>query len=200
MPGPEPEPGSPKPTNPLVIPKSVEMNPKKLKNVRKNLISLVPDYNIMANLDTTTCNIEDGFKGDLIVRTTESKIKSVELQLVRVESCYFKNEGTIKEATEIQNLQVGDGNLCKGLSNSFFFISKFYFFLKKTFFQEMKVPLFMVFPRLFSCPTVIGENFKIEFDMNVIVLFVGGHQVTENIHIHLYRPKDGKKKNSLYLL
>lgn len=81
-------------------------------------------------------------------------IKSIELQLVRVErtgallgSCQVPavpahalppalravidgKEST--DATEIQNLQVGDGDVARGLG----------------------IPLYMIFPRLFACPSV----------------------------------------------
>ena len=42
-------------------------------------------------------------------------------------------------ATEIQNIQVADGDVCRG----------------------MEIPLYMVFPRLFTCPTLFTDNFKI---------------------------------------
>ena len=41
--------------------------------------------------------------------------------------------------TEIQNIQVAEGDLMRALA----------------------VPLYMVFPRLFSCPTLHTPNFKI---------------------------------------
>jgi len=42
-------------------------------------------------------------------------------------------------ASEIQTIQIGDGNVIKGLP----------------------IPIFMIFPRLFSCPTLLTTNFKI---------------------------------------
>ena len=40
------------------------------------------------------------------IESCEEKIKSVEIQLVRVETCGCA-EGYSKEATEIQNIQIG---------------------------------------------------------------------------------------------
>lgn len=43
-------------------------------------------------------------------------------------------------ATEIQNIQVADGNVC----------------------PMINIPIYMIFPRLFSCPTLLTENnFKV---------------------------------------
>jgi len=44
-------------------------------------------------------------------------------------------DGTAREATEIQNLQVGDGDVVRGLA----------------------IPLYMIFPRIFTCPTSISD-------------------------------------------
>lgn len=74
-------------------------------------------------------------------------------------------EGSAREATEIQNLQVGDGDVCRGLA----------------------IPLYMIFPRIFTCPTSISDGFKVEFEVNVIVVFEDAYMVTENFPITLYR-------------
>ena len=51
----------------------------------------------------------------------------------------------------------------------------------------MVVPMYMVFPRLFSCPTVISTMFKIEFEVNLVVVFGDGYMVTENFPITIIR-------------
>lgn len=48
-------------------------------------------------------------------------------------------EGYARDATEIQNIQIADGDVCRGLP----------------------VPIYMVFPRLFTCPTLETTNFKV---------------------------------------
>lgn len=116
----------------------------------------------------------------LIVRRSESPIKSIELQLVRVETCgclegYAKDRefGTARRlffvlchlyfwlarpdlewrtlhssfqcsdlpltATEIQNIQIADGDVTR----------------------DIAIPMHMIFPRLFTCPTLITDNFKV---------------------------------------
>ena len=42
-------------------------------------------------------------------------------------------------ATEIQNIQIAEGDVCRG----------------------MTVPIYMIFPRLFTCPTLATPNFKV---------------------------------------
>lgn len=48
-------------------------------------------------------------------------------------------EGYARDATEIQNIQIADGDVCRGLP----------------------IPIYMVFPRLFTCPTLETTNFKV---------------------------------------
>lgn len=74
----------------------------------------------------------------LIVEHTEIPVKSIELQLVRVETCGCA-EGYSRDATEIQNIQIGEGNVACGVA----------------------IPIYMVFPRLFTCPTLVTSNFKV---------------------------------------
>ncbi len=71
-------------------------------------------------------------------------------------------------ATEIQNIQIADGDVVRG----------------------MNIPIFMVFPRLFTCPTLATRTFKIEFEINLVVLLQDGHLITENFPIRLVRCDD----------
>ena len=48
-------------------------------------------------------------------------------------------EGYARDATEIQNIQIAEGDVCHGLP----------------------IPIYMVFPRLFTCPTLETTNFKV---------------------------------------
>jgi len=104
------------------------------------------------------------FTGEIIVEDSKAIIKSIELQLVRVETCGCA-DGFAKEATEIQNIQIADGDVVRNLS----------------------IPLYMIFPRLFTCPTVAAKTFKVEFEVNLVVLLADGHLITENFPIRLIR-------------
>jgi hypothetical protein len=68
-------------------------------------------------------------------------------------------------ATEIQNIQIADGDVCRNLV----------------------IPIYMVFPRLFTCPSVAAKTFAVEFEVNLVVVFQDSHLITENFPIKLYR-------------
>lgn len=122
---------------PVPKPLTFTMTPQKLKNVRKTMINLVPDYLIEGRLDSFESDIGRPLTGEVIVKSSETDIKSVELQLVRVESCVVA-DGAIKEATEIQNLHLGEGNVCRNFA----------------------IPIYMSMPRRFTCPTLITKIFR----------------------------------------
>lgn len=107
--------------------------------------------------------------GEVIIEKSDAAIRSLELQLVRVETVEMDG-ATTKEATEVQNIQIGEGNICR----------------------NVVVPMYMVFPRLFSCPSVnyISTEkltFKIEFEVNLVLVFGDGYMITENFPLTLYR-------------
>ena len=55
--------------------------------------------------------------------------------------------------------------------------------------RRLVVPIYMIFPRLFSCPTMRTDGFTIEFEVNLIVVFADGYMVTENFPLTLYRSR-----------
>ena len=67
--------------------------------------------------------------------------------------------------SEIQNIEIGAGDVCHGLS----------------------IPIYMVFPRLFSCPTLETTNFKVEFELNIVVVFADDRLIMETFPIKLTR-------------
>jgi hypothetical protein len=125
----------------------------------------LPRFRISGALHRTLCAVSEPLTGELIVEESDVPIASIELQLVRLESVAFA-EGVAQEATEVQNLQVGDGDVCR----------------------QLVLPLYAVFPRLFTCPTMLSERFKVEFELNIIVLFKDGTLILEQFPLTLYRP------------
>ena len=79
--------------------------------------------------------------------------------------CTVVDGKTTQDATEIQNLQVGDGDVARGLA----------------------IPLYMIFPRLFACPSVRTGPLSVGFEVNVHVQFDSDYLVLENFPITLYR-------------
>nr|CAD7568981.1 unnamed protein product [Timema californicum] len=125
-------------TSDKASPRPVEFSitPESLQNNRDR--GHIPHFRVKGHLDSTVCCLTKPFSGELIVDHCEIPIKSVELQLVRVETCGCA-EGYAKDATEIQNIQIGEGNVPCG----------------------MAIPIYMIFPRLFTCPTLFTSNFKV---------------------------------------
>ncbi|CAK1542783.1 unnamed protein product [Leptosia nina] len=124
----------------------------------------MPNFQLYAEIDSTVCALDKPITGKIRVDDCSVPIKSIELQLVRVETC-GSSEGYARDATEIQNIQVGEGDVCR----------------------SRDVPLYMVLPRLFTCPTTTTTNFKIEFELNIAVIFEDDYLVTENFPILLLR-------------
>jgi hypothetical protein len=77
---PAPLPPKPQPAPFLIVPDSLE-------NVRKSALHHVPTFKISGQIDSTVCNIAAPFTGEVIVEECSATIKSMELQLVRVETC-----------------------------------------------------------------------------------------------------------------
>lgn len=140
-------------------PVKFSITPDSLENVKKSSVKSIPKFKIAGSLDSALCNINKPFLGtykvflliihfcrvgELVVEEADAVIKSIEVQLVRVETCGCA-DGYAKEATEIQNIQIADGDVCRNLP----------------------IPIFMVFPRLFTCPTLATRTFKIEFECNL---------------------------------
>lgn len=146
-----------------IKPVEFTISPQSLENVKERRSS-VPDFLIKGKIDTVNCCITRPFMGELTVVRSSATIRSIELQLVRVETCGCA-EGYARDPTEIQNIQIGDGDVCRGVA----------------------LPIYMVFPRLFTCPTLSMANFKVEFEVNIVVIFADDHLVTENFPIKLTR-------------
>ena len=141
-----------------------KVSPDSLQNVKESSKKKIPEFLFEGKLHHTNCHVNLPLEGELLIKKCAVDIKSIELQLVRVESCTYM-EGEAREATEIQNIQISDGNIVRGLS----------------------IPIFMIFPRLFTCATTIAKQFKIEFEVNLIILFADNHMVTENFPLKLFR-------------
>ncbi|XP_077980303.1 vacuolar protein sorting-associated protein 26C-like [Glandiceps talaboti] len=137
------------------------ITPDSLQNVRERNL---PKFLVRGKMDSVNCCVTKPLTGEIIVEHCAAPIKSIELQLVRVETCGCA-EGYAKDATEIQNIQIADGDVCRGIT----------------------IPVFMIFPRLFTCPTLATSNFKVEFEVNVVIVLQDDHLITENFPIKLYR-------------
>lgn len=119
------------------------------------------DWEIQGSVLNTRCHLDEPLKGHVVVEKSNRQIKSVELQLVRVEIV----SGQTKKSSEVQNIQVATGDVSRALS----------------------IPLHMVFPRYFSCPSTVTNAFQLDFEVNVTVVFVGNEVVAANVPLVLCR-------------
>jgi hypothetical protein len=145
------------------VPVHFSISPETLQKSSKERIS-IPRFLITGTLDSTTCCVSKPFNGYITIHHSEIPIKTIEIQLVRVETCGCA-EGYSKDATEIQNLQIADGNCC----------------------PKIQIPIYMTFPRLFTCPTLATRNFKINFELNICIVFKDDYLITENFPLTLFR-------------
>ncbi|CAG5131257.1 unnamed protein product [Candidula unifasciata] len=138
------------------------ITPETLTNVKEK--QNVPKFKVKGHLDSSCLQITKPLTGELTVELCEAAIKSIEIQLVRVETCGCA-EGYAKDATEIQNIQIADGDVARNVA----------------------IPIYMVFPRLFTCPSLSTNNFKVDFEINIVIVFADDHLVTENFPLKLAR-------------
>eukprot|EP01127_Copromyxa_protea_P006207 TRINITY_DN16018_c0_g1_i1.p1 TRINITY_DN16018_c0_g1~~TRINITY_DN16018_c0_g1_i1.p1 ORF type:complete len:295 (-),score=47.83 TRINITY_DN16018_c0_g1_i1:43-927(-) len=149
-------------TQPKVQKEEFYINPDSVEGSRK--VSL-PEFSIRGQIDNLNVKIDKALTGSLILEKCEEPIKCIEIQLVRVETCGC-SDGFAKEATEIQNIQLVDGDIPRGI----------------------EVPIHMIFPRLFTCPTVTtARTFKIEFQVNIVLMFPDGRLVSKKYPITIIR-------------
>ena len=148
--------------NPIVF----SIIPEKLENVKSSELSSIPKFKISGQVFRSNCYINLPFDGEITIELSESQIKSIELQFVRIETLTLEGSSRcLREATEVQNIQIADGNVCR----------------------ELSIPMHMIFPKRFCCATVLSSAFKIEFEINLMVIFNDGYMVTENFPVVLYR-------------
>eukprot|EP00126_Sphaerothecum_destruens_P002674 Sdes_comp16104_c0_seq1m5321 len=127
-------------------------------------LDLIPKFCIEGRISTSVCDLRHPFTGSFEIKHSSKPIKSVEVQLIRIETCSFI-EGNTREASEIQNLQIAEGDVAR----------------------NVEIPIFMMFPRLFTCTTILEKIFKIEFEINFLVLFSDNLVVSENFPLRLMR-------------
>ncbi len=108
--------------------------------------------------------MSDELSGYFVIEECESQIKSVDLQLVRMENMENKY-GKFSEATEIQLIQIGEGDLNR----------------------KVEIPLFMIFPKYFSCPNFNFKEYGVNFEVNFIMILVDGFKITQNFPFYLIR-------------
>lgn len=125
----------------------------------------IPNFDVECMIENTNCDMNSSFNGYIIVKDSEIPIKSLELQFIRNETIQLPNGEPFNENSEIQNLQIGDGEVN----------------------YNTEIPLFMIFPRFFSCASLDSKLVKLSFEINVILVLNNGYVITENFPINTWR-------------
>ncbi len=147
-----------------IIPYEFIMCPQNLEKIKVNQSS-VPKFKLLCKIDNINCDLNNPFDGSVNVQESEITIKSLELQFVRNETVYLPNGDILTEVSEIQNLQIGDGDVN----------------------HDVEIPLFMIFPRFFACASLETKIAKLSFEINLIVVLINGLVITENFPLNTWR-------------
>jgi hypothetical protein len=121
-----------------VVPYDFSISPTSLEKIKISH-SKIPKFLISCKVENTNCDINNYFFGYVNIKECDIAIKSIECQLVRNEIVYLSNGDSVTEVSEIQNLQIGDGDVLRGVD----------------------IPLYMIFPRFFSCANLSTKIAKV---------------------------------------
>ena len=99
----------------IPTPRSFSVSPITLEHINKDVLLTIPDFKITGTLHKSNCLINEPFTGEFNVEVSVAAIRSVELQLVRVESVRSTDgrNTLIEEASEIMRIQIAEGNICR---------------------------------------------------------------------------------------
>ncbi|EOY21310.1 Vacuolar protein sorting-associated protein 26 isoform 1 [Theobroma cacao] len=104
-------------------------------------------FRIIGRISTQRSMLEP-LSGELTVEASAIPICSIDIHLLRVESILL-GEKIVTETSLIQTTQVADGDVCR----------------------NMTLPIYVVLPRLLTCPTVLAGPFSIEFKVAIVISF-----------------------------
>ncbi|KAG4108993.1 hypothetical protein AAZX31_09G158900 [Glycine max] len=96
----------------------------------------------------TQCSLSGPISGELTVETSAVPIHSIDLQLFRVESILL-GEKIVTETSLVQTTQIADGDVCR----------------------NMTLPIYVIVPRLLTCPTTLAGPFSVEFKVAIVISF-----------------------------
>mmetsp|Transcript_13410 Transcript_13410/g.22635 ORF Transcript_13410/g.22635 Transcript_13410/m.22635 type:complete len:318 (-) Transcript_13410:390-1343(-) len=139
----------------LPTPLRFTMN-KHCKAIVSNALDTLGDFEMEVTLDSTCCALTLPITGTVKLVKSQHKIASIDLQLVRKEAVVVGGD-TASEISEVQSVQLADGDICRG----------------------MEIPIYMIPPRLFSCPTLAAPSFCVDFELNLVVAFDTVYQASD---------------------
>mmetsp|Transcript_31957 Transcript_31957/g.69784 ORF Transcript_31957/g.69784 Transcript_31957/m.69784 type:complete len:313 (-) Transcript_31957:140-1078(-) len=120
-------------------------------------MSKLGEFEVQLELDSTTCALTQPVTGTIKLVKSEHKIASIDLQLVRKEDVVVGSGDNVSEISEVQSVQLADGDICR----------------------DLEIPIYMMPPRLFSCPLVKTTTFSVNFELNLVVAFDTVYQASD---------------------
>lgn len=141
------------------------LNPKNIESCQLADPNKMPKFQMEGFLENINCCIDKPFNGFCNIKECSTQIKSLELQFMRNEKVLHQEFQGNGEVSEIQNLQIGDGDVIRNLD----------------------IPVFMIFPRGFCCANLDTKEVSLSFEMNLTVVLVNGVVISENFPVNLWR-------------
>ncbi len=130
----------------------------------KNEQAKTHKFQIRGELASEVIYFADYLEGKFTIDFSESPIRSIDLQMLRNEKIDHPGK-VFNEVTEIQLIQLCDGDVTR----------------------NMELPIFMILPRYYSCPSIKYKWFHLTFEINLVIGFKDGYKVTANIPLKLIR-------------
>ncbi|KAL2461773.1 Vacuolar protein sorting-associated protein [Abeliophyllum distichum] len=96
----------------------------------------------------TQCSLLDPIVGELTVEASAVPVQSIDIHILRVESILI-GEKIATESSLIQTTQIADGDVCR----------------------SMTLPIYVILPRLLTCPTIFAGPFSVEFKVSIVITF-----------------------------
>lgn len=106
-------------------------------------------FMIRGVLDRTSWFLEEAITGTIKVERSAAPLKAIEIELCRVEGCSTTEGQVMTETSPVQFTQVVHGDCVRGSD----------------------IPIHVVIPRLFACPSVQSSSFSIAFMLRVLCIF-----------------------------
>eukprot|EP00897_Mesotaenium_endlicherianum_P008324 jgi/Mesen1/751/ME000110S_11021 len=132
------------------------MTPESQKHALAPSLRAAGRFRVTGRLPSV-CSVTLPLVGEVTVESAGVPIRSIEVQLLRAESILATAGAggrALRDVSEIQSTQIADGDVCCG----------------------MVLPVHVVLPRLFTCPSLSTPDFSVDYEVNVVVVFEGGQK------------------------
>ena len=131
-------------------------------------------FKVSGFLESAECKVQSPLLGQVVIEESQMAISSIDLQLLRTETvsgpgALTKDGVDFKETSEIQTIQIGHGDVMRGVP----------------------IDIRMLFPRYFTAVTTnvatATKSISVDYSVNIIVIFEGDHVVSKNIPLVMIR-------------